>query len=135
MAFLVGVVTPQKLEIGVSIAAILLLLVIIFLLLASKQGDLLGLNPTGGINTPLALLGVQEAFVTFPTEERNAITFSPPHSILASYTVLFSMHACIVSQATPTDICIIHAAKFSNTTSMGKNLNFNQVRGNFTLLS
>lgn len=65
MAFLVGVVT--ELEVGVSTAATLLLVMIF--LLASKRGDLLGLELIGGINTPLALLGVREAFVTFPTEE------------------------------------------------------------------
>ena len=39
----------------------------------------------------------------------------------------------VFAQATPTDVCILHAPKFSNTASVGKTLNFNQVRGRFTL--
>ena len=44
-----------------------------------KRGNLLGVvESAGGMNTPLALFGVREAFVTLPTEGRLGITFSSP---------------------------------------------------------
>ena len=46
----------------------------------------IGLELISGINTPLAFLGVQEAFVTCPTEERYATTFSPSSSINIFYS-------------------------------------------------
>ena len=71
MAFLVGVV---MLEVDVSTAADTTR----SLFISFARGDLLGIVETaGGMNTPLALFGVREAFV------RLAITFSPSDSIVA----------------------------------------------------
>ena len=42
-----------------------------------KQGDLLGVvESAGGMNTPLALFGMREAFVTLPTEGRLSPSLS-----------------------------------------------------------
>ena len=100
-----------------------------FARLASKRGDLLGVvESAGGMNTPLALFGVREAFVTLTTEGRLGITFSS-----RSFSHLDNSRCMGGVTYVHTYTCVIIIPKFSNTTSVGKNWKFNQVRGRFTL--
>ena len=87
------------------------------------------------LNTPLALFGMREAFVTLRTEGRLAITFSPSDSIVALSQYQSFDNSCCMGEVTyvHTYTCVIIIPKFSNTTSVGKNWKFNQVHGRFTL--
>ena len=82
-------------------------------------------------------MSMREAFVTLPTEGRLAITFHhrrTPSSLSLKIISVFLTPRCMggvtyVHMYT----CVIIIPKFSNTTSVGKNWKFNQVRGRFTL--
>ena len=78
---------------------------------------------------------MREAFVTLPIEGRLAIIFSPSDSIVAlsqyqSFSHLDNSRCMGMGGVTyvHTYTCVIIIPKFSNTTSVGKNWKFNQVR-------